>query len=120
LVEAELDRLASHMRAMRGRLLDRLQRGDLGTRGKGGEALLTVNGPDKEEELRLPNTLSVSIRGLDASKVLTKLSEKVAASAGAACHSVEHGGKGELSAVLQAMGVEEEAGLGTIRLSVGR
>lgn len=51
-----------------------------------------------------------------ASIVFVKLSETVAASAGSACHS----GEAQMSSVLQAMGVDEPTGFGTLRLSVGR
>jgi cysteine desulfurase len=62
-----------------------------------------VNGPPEQ---RLPNTLSISIRGLSASAALSQLADKLAASAGAACHS---GGKGTaLSSVLKAMQVSGE------------
>ena len=48
--------------------------------------------------------------------MLDQLSETVAASAGSACHA----GEATMSGVLQAMGVEESTGFGTLRLSVGR
>lgn len=66
-------------------------------------------------EQRLPNTLSVSFPGTDASRMLSEMSS-VAASAGAACHS-DHD---DISAVLQAMGVPREYAIGTIRFSTGR
>lgn len=100
-----LENHARHMRAMRDRLLDRLV-----------EALpsqsIVVNGHD---ELRLPNTLSVSFPGIEADKILGQLDD-VAASAGAACHA-EHV---DISHVLRAMGVETAIAMGTIRLSTGR
>lgn len=64
---------------------------------------------------RLPNTLNVSFIGRIGSEVL-ELLEGVAASTGSACHS----GRREVSPVLRAMGVPEEAGLGAVRFSVGR
>lgn len=60
-----------------------------------------INGPASAEQ-RLPNTLSISIKGLRASELLGDLSEELAASAGAACHSSQHA---TVSAVLQAMQV---------------
>lgn len=45
-----------------------------------------------------------------------QLSDRVAASAGSACHS----NVAEMSGVLKAMRVQKSVGLGTIRLSVGR
>lgn len=74
---------------------------------------LRVNGhPDK----RLPNTLSVSMHGVDANALLAAIEGKVAASAGAACHS----GQILVSYVLQAMHVPEEWARGTLRFSTGR
>ncbi len=72
-----------------------------------------VNGsPDK----RLPNTLNVSFRGVNANEVLAAIEPYVAASAGAACHS----GEVRISSVLRAMGVPEDWARGTVRLSTGR
>jgi cysteine desulfurase len=65
---------------------------------------------------RLPNTLSVAFPGVDATKLLTRLADQVAASAGAACHA----GEVSVSRVLHAMGVDPEIALSTVRLSVGR
>jgi cysteine desulfurase len=74
---------------------------------------LRINGhPDK----RLPNTLSVSVHGVDANVLLGAIEESVAASAGAACHS----GRVRVSHVLQAMRVPEERARGTLRFSTGR
>ena len=64
----------------------------------------------------LPNTLSVSFPGIDASALLAEVGEKVAASAGAACHAAGV----EISSVLRAMGIPEEDAMGTVRFSVGR
>ena len=66
-------------------------------------------------EKRLPNTLSLSFRGKDAS-VLMNQWKGIAVSAGAACHA----GLETISAVLLAMKVPREYALGTIRFSVGR
>ena len=63
----------------------------------------------------MPNTSSVSFRGMEADRILAEM-EQVAASAGAACHS----DKVELSSVLEAMRVPMEYAKGTVRLSVGR
>ncbi len=65
---------------------------------------------------RLPNTLSISIRGVNADQVLAAIEPLVAASAGAACHS----GQVRISHVLEAMNVPEEWARGAIRLSTGR
>jgi cysteine desulfurase len=64
---------------------------------------------------RLPNTLSVSFRGVDAGTLLQSM-EGLAASAGAACH----GNSVELSRTLRAMAVPVEWARGTIRLSTGK
>lgn len=66
------------------------------------QGAVRVNGP-AEDSQRLPNTLSISIKGLKASQLLTDLSEKLAASAGAACHSRQ---QATVSSVLQAMQVK--------------
>ncbi|MEX1310619.1 MAG: cysteine desulfurase family protein [Candidatus Sulfomarinibacteraceae bacterium] len=65
---------------------------------------------------RLPNTLSVSLPGAHAGDLLEAIGDRVAASAGAACHGL----KIQVSHVLAAMGVTTELALGTIRFSVGR
>jgi len=63
----------------------------------------------------LPNTLSVSFRGIPADTLLSTL-PNLAASAGAACHPA-----GVTSShVLLAMGVTTEFAMGTIRLSTGK
>lgn len=86
---------------------DRLQQGLLR-----GIADVRVNGhPDK----RLPNTLNVSFRRLDAGVLLGAM-EGLAASAGAACH----GASVEISKTLKAMDVPVEWARGTIRLSTGK
>lgn len=66
-------------------------------------------------EKRLPNTSSVSFKGLEANTIISEM-ENVAASAGAACHSDIV----EVSSVLEAMKVPLEYAMGTIRFSVGR
>lgn len=109
IAHAELGALQAHMRATRDRLAALLWA------GLGGDGVLRRNGPAKEEH-QLPNTLSVGIRGVKASALLATLSEKVAASAGAACHT-DHA---SISAVLRAMDVPHEYAVGTLRLSTGR
>jgi len=64
----------------------------------------------------LPNTLSVSFRGVDAATLLTEIGDRVAASAGAACHAEGV----ELSAVVAAMQIPMDYAMGTVRFSVGR
>jgi cysteine desulfurase len=72
-----------------------------------------ING---HKELRLPNTSSISFKGLEANTIVAELGDKVAVSAGAACHSHSI----EVSSVLSAMNVPVEYAMGTVRFSVGR
>jgi cysteine desulfurase len=102
----DLEKNAAHFQAMR----DRLHQGLL--RELGGEAV-KLNG---HAEQRLPNTLSLSFRGVEANTLLSEIGEQVAASAGAACHADEV----DVSAVLEAMGVPLDWAMGTVRFSVGR
>ena len=103
LIERNLTYYARKMGEMR----DRLETGLLDS-----GADVRVNG---HPEQRLPNTSSVSFRGLEADRVLANLAS-VAASAGAACHS----DRVEISHVLTAMNVPTEYAMGTLRFSVGR
>jgi cysteine desulfurase len=66
-------------------------------------------------EKRLPNTLNVSFPDLDEFTVL-EVFTKIAASAGAACHSDDI----SISPVLEAMKVPLDYARGTIRFSTGR
>ncbi|KAL1515846.1 hypothetical protein AB1Y20_002461 [Prymnesium parvum] len=81
-----------------------------------GAATVRVHGP-AEASHRLPNTLSIGIKGVRAAELLATLEDRVAASAGAACHSDD---PPSVSPVLAAMGVPEEYAIGTLRLSTGR
>lgn len=74
---------------------------------------IKING---HPEHRLPNTLSISVRGVDAGDLLAEMGRYVAASAGAACHS----GEVRISHVLNAMRVRPEWARGTLRFSTGR
>lgn len=64
----------------------------------------------------LPNTLSLSFPGLDATTLISRIRDQVAVSAGSACHS----GECKISPVLQAMNVPLEWAKGTIRFSTGK
>ena len=66
-------------------------------------------------EHRLPNTLSLSLPGVEANTLLAELTG-VAASAGAACHADNI----DLSPVLTAMKIPIRFAMGTIRFSTGR
>jgi cysteine desulfurase len=67
-------------------------------------------------EQRLPNTLNVSFKGIEANTFLALIRSSIAASAGAACHS----GDVSISNVIKAMKIPLEWAKGTIRFSVGR
>ena len=73
---------------------------------------VVLNGHPEE---RLPNTLNVSFLGHVGNKLLAQIPE-LAASTGSACHE----DRVEVSPVLHAMGVSQEAGAGAVRLSLGR
>lgn len=98
-----------HMQQMRDRLRDGLLK-------VFPSSLVRMNGP-ADPSLKLPNTLSISIKGLAAPSLLQQLTDKLAASAGAACHS-SHGPS--VSPVLQAIQLPPEFAVGTLRLSTGR
>ncbi|HSL70279.1 MAG TPA: aminotransferase class V-fold PLP-dependent enzyme, partial [Longimicrobiales bacterium] len=78
-----------------------------------GDLAPRVNG---HPEQRLPNTSSLSFRGVAADALLGAIAPRIAASAGSACHAHDV----RLSPVLTAMGIDPEWGMGTLRLSVGR
>jgi cysteine desulfurase len=102
----DLEKNMNHFKAMRDRLHD-------GLLGELGPEAVRLNGhPDR----RLPNTLSLSFRGVEANTLLSEIGEQVAASAGAACHADEV----DVSAVLEAMHVPVDWAMGTVRFSVGR
>ena len=100
-----LDRRMRHLKAMR----DRLHSGLESALPSG---VLHLNG---HPEKRLPNTLNISFKNLEANIILENISEFVAASAGAACHA-DHI---DISSVLTAMGVPLEWAKGALRFSVG-
>jgi cysteine desulfurase len=100
----ELEKNRRHMQAMRGRLHTAIASGLKEVR---------MNG---HPEMRLPNTLSLSFRDLEANRILEAIGLEVAASAGAACHADSV----EISHVLKAMAVPMEWAQGTLRLTTGR
>ncbi len=65
---------------------------------------------------RIPNTLSLSIRGVGGRSLVEALSEEVALSAGSACHE----GITRPSGVLTAMGIDVQDALSSVRLSTGK
>lgn len=100
-------KLESGMQHMR-HLRDRLHEGLIAELD-----ILRLNGHPNQ---RLPNTLSLGFKGLEANRLLEEIGLEVAASAGAACHSDTV----ELSHVLEAMAVPMDWAKGTLRFSVGR
>jgi len=73
---------------------------------------LVLNG---HAEQRLPNTLNVSVPGVEGGRILEGL-PIIMASTGAACHDRTV----KLSHVLSAMAVAPEIGMGALRFTVGR
>jgi len=108
IAKRDLDKMESHLRSMRDRLEQRILE-DLGDKA----SFMRCNGP---RDGRLPNTLSASFYRVEANTLLSEISDEVAASAGAACHSDEV----HLSHVLEAMGVPVDWAMGTCRFTVGR
>jgi cysteine desulfurase len=100
----DLERLRRHMQAMRDRLHAAVS---------AGVADVRLNGHPVK---RLPNTLSLSFRDLEANRILEAIGLEIAASAGAACHADSV----EISHVLKAMGVPVAWAKGTLRLTTGR
>ena len=100
----DLQKNMHHMQAMRNLLYEGLRQQVKDIR---------LNGDTK---LRLPNTLSVCFSGIEADKLLSEIQDRVAASAGAACHS----GECRISSVLTAMHVPKKWARGTLRLSTGK
>lgn len=72
-----------------------------------------LNGhPDR----RLPNTLNLSFRGIASNDLIDAIADRVAVSAGSACHAESV----TLSPVIEAIGTPLEWARGTIRLSTGK
>jgi len=103
IAKRDLEKNTSHMKTMRDRLFE-------GLREKLGD--IRLNGhPEKS----IPNTLSLGFPNIDATFLLSEMTD-VAASAGSACHA----GSSSISGVLGAMGVPQKYAMGTLRLSVGK
>jgi cysteine desulfurase len=102
--QRDLEQNMAHMKFLR----DRLHEGLLGQLVN-----VRLNGHHQD---RLPNTLSLSFKGLEANRILEEIGLEVAASAGAACHSDTV----LISHVLEAMGIDLEWAKGTLRFSVGK
>ncbi len=106
IVQRDLEKNARHYYQTRERLYQSFQHNLP-------EGSFILNG---HPEQRLPNTLSLAFRGVEANTLLSEIGDRVAASAGAACHSDEI----DLSPVLEAMAVPIDYAMGTIRFSTGR
>jgi cysteine desulfurase len=104
IAQRNLEANRSHMQQMRDRLYEGIKKECRHVR---------LNG---HPENRLPNTLSLSFRDLEANRILDRIAPGVAASAGAACHSDTV----EISEVLEAMRVPLDWAKGTLRLTTGR
>jgi len=102
LAKDDLEKNMSRMRQTRDRLYEGLSK----------RLDVRLNG---HPEKRLPNTLSMGFRGVDAGILLGEMKD-LAASAGAACH----GASVEISKVLKAMAVPMEYARGTVRFSTGK
>lgn len=111
IVTEELKETTEHMAALREQLATEITEGA----AKYGLVSPRINGP-KDPQRRLPNTLSISFSGVNGCDLLEGLKFALAASVGSACHT----DSGELSGVIQAIGVPKEFACGTLRLSVGR
>ena len=104
IADRDLDHNMMHMQHMRDRLYEGIKKKC---------ADIRVNG---HLQNRLPNTLSISFKGLEANRILERIAPRVAASAGAACHSDSI----DISGVLKAMHVPLNWAKGTLRLTTGR
>ena len=104
IAERDLDKNRKHMQTLRDRLYAGIK--------KECDPMRLNGHPQK----RLPNTLSISFFNLEANRILDAIGSKVAASAGAACHS----DRVTVSAVLEAMNVPLQWAKGTLRLTTGR
>lgn len=103
IISEEFDRINEHLRSVTDRLLENL----LSIKN------LKLNG---KEAPRLPNTLNVSVEGIVAEEFVSKIGDRVAISAGSACHA----GIRRPSHVLMAMGLKEQEALSSVRLSTGK
>jgi cysteine desulfurase len=104
LARRDLQVRIEHTRTLRTLFLDEMKR------NMGG---LRVNG---HPELTLPGTLNVCLPGTNSAEVVSALGQRLAISAGAACHE----GVSTPSAVLKAMGIGDEDALASLRISIGK
>ncbi|MBI4834087.1 MAG: cysteine desulfurase [Planctomycetes bacterium] len=104
IAKRDLTKSTEHLKTMRDKLYDALKRYIDDIR---------LNG---HHEKRLPNTLNISFRDVLAGDLINEIKDKLAVSAGAACHSDHF----EISTVLKAMNIPIEWAKGTIRFSTGK
>lgn len=104
IARCEMVEVARRVASLRDQLLD-LLRSEISD--------LQVNG---SLESRLPGNLSVSIPGVDAEALVTRLKNVVAVSTGAACSSA----KVEPSHVLMALSRDDDRAFSSVRFGVGR
>ncbi len=104
IAKRDLTKNIAHVKAMRNRLYKGLQ-----------EKLkdFKVNGDLIQN---LPNTLNISIKGIDADTALALMDEHLSASAGAACHADSV----TVSSTISAIGVHREYARGTMRFTTGK
>lgn len=119
LIDEEKEKLPQYMAACTDELRRILETelGEYGGDDTENSSGVRFNGPGDATQ-RLPNTVSIGIKGISASVLLETLANDVAASAGAACHTGD--AAASISGVLVAMDVPETYAVGTLRLSVGR
>jgi cysteine desulfurase NifS len=103
----DLEKNQGHMKEMRDRLVNGLENSLKGV------VDVRVNGHPGD---RLPNTASVSFANIEANRLISKIEDRVAVSAGAACHSDQV----EVSSTLEAMKVPLDLAIGTVRFSTGK
>jgi cysteine desulfurase len=104
IAQRDLNKNKTHMKKLRDRLFEGL---------KGRITDIRRNG---HMEKCLPNTLSLSFKGLEANRIFDEIKNHVAVSTGAACHSNNI----RISQVLRSMNVPVEWAKGTIRLTTGK
>ena len=107
IAQQNLNKDQPHMKKMRDRLIHGLE---IHLKGI---VDLKVNGHPVH---RLPNTASISFGNIEANLLISKIEDRVAVSAGAACHS----DKVDISSTLKAMKVPLEFAKGTVRFSTGK
>ena len=100
---AEMDEEAVRLTELRNDLWDRILAAIEGA---------SVNGP---RTLRLPGNLNVSFSRIEADSLILAM-RRFALSSGSACSSGEHGA----SPVLQAIGVDDDLAIGSIRIGLGK